>query len=496
IASFLSSQYQGTLLVPPLLNSEAESVSWEISSELLLDGKPTAISAWEALAQPFSEGDIRFLITNSPSVATPIALTRILCTSKTLEYQGTLKISWIQENQDWKIQQVILVEMKTLTHRHPAWFTEIPFPIRGIAPDFHSVENKNLDYQHLYDLVLSGISTADYNGDGWLDIYFSQRGNNILLKNLGNGSFENVSDSAGVADSGDSRGASFADIDQDGDLDLFVCNFASSSFPQGNTFYRNIGDGTFKEATENVGLRFVGPCMNASWGDLDRDGDLDLFVSCYGDIEKKPYQFISKREEGTRNLLYINQGNGTFQEEGVLRNFSSKSWSYGAYIGDVNEDLLPDIYVLNEFGPNHFYLNQGNLQFEEVGIDFNLRNFLNSRSVVVHDLNGDAFPDFVLVNLHSSRAARFNPLFTNLQARKLKFQQSTQGTVLLLSTKSQVFKEDADSKISMSGSGYGCTLGEVTNDFQPYLYVTNGHYSSDTEIDMEDYEWRRFFLYQ
>ena len=497
---FLTKDYNGTSLQPPLFplpeknkNQEKLIFSWPIQNCAIIEGIQAATLDWYTFVKPFiNNGYLEFRVLELNGNATITAQLESSENQK-IGYRGKIQLTWKKEDHYWKIAKLTLLQMETLSNSS-SWFEEKTDAFPALLP---FVDNENLNYHQIYDLVLGGIAVADYNGDGWQDIYFSNRGKNFLYKNNGKNSFEEVTKQAGVENDGDSRGATFIDYNQDGFLDLFVCNFSSKEFPKGNALYKNNGDGTFKEVTKTAGLSFHRTSINATWGDLDGDQDLDLFLSCYGNPNTNRYQFIGKRGGGERNQIYLNQGDGTFLEVGKKLGFTSKSWTYGAYIGDLNQDQLPDIYVINEYGPNEFYLNQGKLEFDELGLDYNLRNYLNSRSVVVKDINQDQLPDLFLVNLHSRYSSKITSLFPELKAKNLKLLQGSQGSTVLLNSGDDFFEEASkELNIFATASGYGCTIGELTNNSQLYCYVANGHYSAKTVIDFENYEWRRFILYQ
>lgn len=493
---FLSKNYEGVSLIPKDLSFSNGITLWDLSQNPKIHGQQDAQNDWNTFAQPFiTKGEIQFSITSLPDENNR-CLVRIDCQESQIAYRGQVQLSWVQEDTQWKIARLECLKMETLKQTTP-WFQEIPFPLENATEKLHFEENQKLSYRYVYDLTLGGVSVADYNQDGWLDIYLPQRGSNLLLRNKGDGTFEDATEEAQVENNGDSRSATFIDYNQDGHLDLFVCNNFSKKFPIGNTLYRNKGDGTFEDVTEQSGLTLKNTCYNSSWADLDNDGDLDLFISCYGNLDQSPYQFIAYRSGGERNYLYLNQGNGTFLEVGETLGFTKKSWTYGTYLGDFNHDQKPDIYVINEYDYNELYINHGNLKFEEMGIDYNLRNFINSRSLTVQDFNTDQIPDLFLSNLHSyypEWIASFSP---HLQQRINKLTQASRGNTVLFGTIRDIFKEGTNSLDAMlSASSYGCASGDLTNDPQGYVYVGNGHYSAPTHADIEGYEWRRFLIYQ
>ncbi|MFA6457516.1 MAG: FG-GAP-like repeat-containing protein [Bacteroidota bacterium] len=194
------------------------------------------------------------------------------------------------------------------------------------------------------------VDWFDYDNDGDLDIFVANEGgeNNSLYRNDGGGHFTSITAGAVVSDGGNSFGSSVGDIDNDGDLDIFVAN-------HGNTLaflYKNNGDGTFTKVTSDPVVAQNGYSVGSAFGDLDNDGDLDLMVTnaFSGNVAAK-------------NFLYSNNGDGTFVkvDTGIVAN--DPGWSYGVAFGDYDRDGDLDIATGNCFGANQnnaFYRNEGN----------------------------------------------------------------------------------------------------------------------------------------
>ncbi len=222
----------------------------------------------------------------------------------------------------------------------------------------------------------SGYGTAatagDYDNDGWTDLYVVHVGANQLFRNRGDGTFEDATVRAKVGDAGTGIGAVFADLDGDGWLDLFVANyltfdpkyrlyFQPDGFPNAlaypaefNVLYRNRGDGTFEDASEAAGIRIAGHrAMSVAAGDVDLDGDVDLYVS----------------NDLSANLLLLNDGKGRFTEVGgkagvAFNALGEAAGSMGAVLGEVNGDGRPDILV-TRFGYGSLYLGGTNGLFTD-----------------------------------------------------------------------------------------------------------------------------------
>ncbi|RMI15254.1 MAG: T9SS C-terminal target domain-containing protein [Calditrichaeota bacterium] len=176
------------------------------------------------------------------------------------------------------------------------------------------------------------VATFDYNNDGWQDIYLAHDKveGNILFRNNGDGTFTDVSAAAHADLHFNCMGIAVGDYDNNGYLDLYVTNTA-----EGNGLLRNNGDGTFTELADSLGLAVNRVCWGANFFDVDNDGDLDLFVS------------VSGGPPDRYNVLFQNNGDGTFTRTSGNGLDADTSASFGNAIGDFNNDGYPDIAVLN-----------------------------------------------------------------------------------------------------------------------------------------------------
>ncbi len=274
-------------------------------------------------------------------------------------------------------------------------------------PTFTDVtESAGLKFKHnLGDLDLSNIAEAtgsggcvfDYNRDGWLDLYFvngrwhpdisDNRGRalkgaltNALYRNRGDGTFEDVTAQAGVAGYEDSYGmaASCADYDNDGDLDLLVCNYGRS------LLYRNNGDGTFTDVTEKAGLGSPGWALAAPWLDYNGDGFLDVFVCHYLEYDQGAFQRTGAYYKadnfpgplsypGLPDRLYRNNRDGTFtdvtKEVGL---WEPTGRGMGAVACDLDGDGDVDLFVTNDAMANNCWINNGQGHFADQAVAMNV----------------------------------------------------------------------------------------------------------------------------
>ena len=238
--------------------------------------------------------------------------------------------------------------------------------------------------------MCGGIAILDYDNDGRMDIFFSNGAKlpelkktnpsfyNCLLRNKGDGTFEDVTKQAGVegADLDFSYGVAAGDYDNDGWTDLFIANTGK------NTLYHNNGNGTFSDVTDQSGLASKPPetlSVQAAWFDYDNDGLLDLVLSNYTlwtpqkdrrclrdtvEVYCSPKTYVA-----VPHRLYHNLGNGKFEDVTEKSGFGkAPGKGMGIGIADFNNDGWTDVFIANDTEPNFLYLNQGNGTFKEVGL--------------------------------------------------------------------------------------------------------------------------------
>ena len=268
----------------------------------------------------------------------------------------------------------------------------------------------------------NGLAVADFDGDGLLDVYFtSQVGGNSLWRNLGGGRFEDWTERAGVAVAGRiSVTATFADIDNDGDPDLYVTTVRG-----GNVLFENDGTGKFRDITAASGLGYVGHSSGAVFFDYNRDGKLDLFLVNVGkyttdEIGGDGYKyyvgiaqdaFFSHRFPALdeQSILFRNEGGNRFVDVSAEVGLQDRRWSGDASVVDVNEDGWPDLYVLNMQGDDEYYENVGGKRFVARGREVFPKTSFGAMGIKVFDFNNDGHQDIFITDMHSDMSERIGP---------------------------------------------------------------------------------------
>lgn len=315
-----------------------------------------------------------------------------------------------------------VITLFLLSHSYGQSFEKMNFP--DITNTFSSSRSANF---------------IDVNGDGWDDIFFtnglSTGEKNMLYLNNGNGTFTTITDDDIVEHSIRAVGASFADVDNDNDLDGFVVTWGSGGQPKRNYFYRNNGNSTFTfEPNVAPNLTYS---ETATWIDINNDQLLDLY--------------ITNSAHSLRNLYFENQGDGTFIQKTDLiitnENIPSRSVDWVDYDNDGDSDL----FVTNEGNnKNTLYRNDGPNTFTQVTDLAIVQDFRNSMGSSWADVDNDGDFDLVVMNF-----AQANQLFIN---------------------ENEVFMEITNSEIAETGiNSFGSTFGDIDNDGDLDLLVLNSY---------------------
>ena len=320
----------------------------------------------------------------------------------------------------------------------------------------------------------ASVSVTDFDGDGWPDLYFtnSRFGEpNALYRNRGDGTFEDVAASAGVADlnrpgDGVSMGGVWGDFDNDGREDLLVYRYGYLAL------FKNIDGHHFRDVTEAAGLHRWMNSNGAIWIDYDRDGLLDLYVTTYfrSDIDlwhlattrimHNSFEFATN---GGKNLMFRNLGGGKFEDVTDKLGLGSTRWTLAAAAADFNEDGWPDIYLANDYGPEELFLNDHGRRFTltTAGLESESKSGM---SVALGDAYNRGHLDVFVTNI-SERGYLF-------QNNNLRLNEMTGRTPR--------FRNMADAVVADAGWAWGAQFGDLNNDGVNELFVANGFISADS----------------
>ncbi|MCA9154754.1 MAG: VCBS repeat-containing protein [Planctomycetales bacterium] len=360
----------------------------------------------------------------------------------------------------------------------------------------------------------NGIAVADVDGDGYLDIYFTtQVGSNELWRNKRDGSFENVTKQANVGvEQRVSVAASFADVDNDGDPDLFVTTVRG-----GNLLFENDGSGAFKDISTHAGVNYQGHSSAAVFFDYDLDGLLDLFVVNVGKyttdeqdlvrldrtnhIEGKFSYYVGRKDSfaghlkddlGEASILYHNEGGGVFKDVTTAMGIVDRSWSGAATPLDANQDGWPDLYILSMQGPDHYFENVRGTRFVDRTAEVFPKTSWGAMGVKAFDFNNDGRQDLYVTDMHSDMSEDIGPEREKFKSRMqwpAEFLASDEsrnvyGNSFFLARDDGKFREVSDSIGAENYWPWGLSVGDVNADgFEdaflassmcfPYRYAPN-----------------------
>jgi hypothetical protein len=339
----------------------------------------------------------------------------------------------------------------------------------------------------------TGIAVADVDGDGLLDVYFvSQAGGNALWRNLGGGKFEDITASAGVAVAGKiCVSASFADIDNDGDPDLYVTTVRG-----GNVLFENDGHGKFKDITTAAGVGYVGHSSAAVFFDYDHDGRLDLFLVNVGKyttntIAGNPYKYYVAFEDAfsghlhperaERKILYHNDGGNHFKDVTQSAGLTDLSWSGDASVVDVNDDGWPDLFLLNMLGDDQYYENVGGKRFVKKSRQIFPKTSWGSMGIKVFDFNNDGRLDIFVTDMHSDMSDEIGSELEHVKST-MKWPESFRGNgstsiwgnSFFLKEGPSKYRESSDQIGAENYCPWGPSVGDLNADGFDDAFIASG----------------------
>ena len=386
-----------------------------------------------------------------------------------------------------KLGFISIIVSLTIGLTFPSWAQKVSTPTARTVVTFEEVpaatskitwthDNAHSPDRQLPETVGAGCAFFDYDNDGWMDVYLVNSGpsdfftppsplKNALYRNNRDGTFTDVTDKAGVAGGRFGMGVAAGDYDGDGNVDLYVTNYGQ------NILYRNNGDGTFTDVTEKAGVLATGWSTCATWFDFDNDSKLDLFVSsfvfydksqnplCTDETLKHRYYCVPRLFKPQPSRLFRNNGDGSFKDVSTESGIAAHPGkSFGAVATDINNDGLMDLFVANDTMPNFLFLNKGKGKFEEIGLSAGVAYGEAGRprsgmGVDATDYDGDGWQDLFVANIDQE----FFSLYHN--DKELIFTDQpgeiAPATQLL--------------------SGWGLKFFDYDNDGDPDLFLVNGH---------------------
>ncbi len=405
-------------------------------------------------------------------------------------------------------------------------FTRLPAAATGVEFENRFEWEHALRHLYAHGYAGGGVAVGDYDGDDRPDIYLvSQTGHDRLYRQVGGFRFEDVTARAGLPDAGDpdaspewGTGAIFADVDDDGRLDLYVCNYDAP-----NRLYMNNGDGTFAEEAADRGLAFDGASVMAGFADYDRDGDLDVYLLTNriypgggldhprtahderGRVQVAPgheesfaiqERLIDGRVEkyvvkaGQRDRLYRNDGTGRFTDVSEEAGITGLHPGLSATWWDHDHDGWPDLYVANDFwDADRLYRNNGDGTFTDVLAERVPHTPWFSMGADVGDLNNDGRFDFIAADM-SATTHFVSKLMMGDMNESRWFLESAEPrqymrNAVYLNTGTDRFMEVAYlTHLASTDWTWSVKIGDFDNDGLCDVFVTNGTANHSFDPDL------------
>jgi enediyne biosynthesis protein E4 len=363
-----------------------------------------------------------------------------------------------------------------------------------IQPSFHFSDitaAAGIQFQHtvspekkyLIESMSGGVLLLDYDGDGWLDIYFTnspsvdmaihgQEAKSALYRNNHDGTFTDVTDKAGVGYPCWAMGGAVGDYNNDGWPDILV------TCEEGMVLYRNNGDGTFTDVTKQAHLTDPRWSTGAAFADYDGDGLVDLMVSRYVEFDLNhlpqfgvgatcrfrgiPVQCGPRGMKGLGDSLYHNNGDGTFTDVSKAAGVDDKAGYYGLGVvwSDFNDDGRPDLFVADDSTPNYLYRNDGNGHFTDV-------SYISGTAV---SNDGGEMAGMGIAVCDFNHTGRFSIHVTNFEDQSNSLYRNDGNMTF---TEVSHAAHIGDVTVPYLGWGTGCV--DFDNDGWPDLFVVNGH---------------------
>lgn len=356
---------------------------------------------------------------------------------------------------------------------------------------------------HLYEYFYNGggVATGDFNNDGLPDVFFT--GNDVSNKlyiNKGNFQFEDTTVSAGLISEKWATGVTLVDINADGNLDIYVSNSGpyQDLGPTKNDLFVNNGDGTFTERASEYGIDDASRSTQSTFFDMDNDGDLDLFVLNHSIRNRggNSHDWILKtleisKEEMLRetNTLYRNNGNGTFTDITEQAGIAKIGFGLGINVRDFNEDGYLDVYVANDyFIPDFLFINNQNGTFSEKIKDHFSHVPYYAMGTDAADINNDGLSDLVTVDMTPADHVRNKTMMASMDVEQFNYITKTQAFLPQYMFNSLFINNDYGimsdiglfAGVSQTDWSWAPLLADFDNDGLKDLFITNG-YKKDTK---------------
>ncbi len=424
------------------------------------------------------------------------------------ERVGSWKTEWVRDDSDaWKMGTWEAGE-ETQCVGHGTAFLDVTSQALGGTESYKRQMLRSVDYWRTtldgacgIDIYgNNGVAAGDYDNDGFDDFYVCQPAGlpNRLYRNRGDGTFEDVTEKAGVAVLDNTACALFADFDNRGLQDLLVvCG-------SGPLLFVNQGDGTFSRKRDafTFARSPEGTFTHAAIADYDGDGRLDIYFCTYMyylglDQYHYPVPYYDARN-GPPNCLFHNEGNGRFVEktEAAGLNADNNRYSFACAWGNINSSGLPDLSIANDFGISQLYRNNGNGTFTVISKESHIEDVGAGMSVAWSDFDNDGRQDIYVASMWEAAGQRVSEQaqFHSAAPQNLRklYQRHAQGNALYQNRGDGKFQNiGQQAGVAMGRWSWSCDFWDFDHDGYTDLYVANGYISSVDQNDIASFFWRQ-----
>ena len=379
------------------------------------------------------------------------------------------------KNKHWQFDSFELISFDSLVAEKDM-FSEVAIPagVGATLPGFGTPENSGF--------VWHGAAAGDFDNDDWIDLFVVGTNRNFLYLNNRKGGFRDASDEAGVKILSAGTAPLVFDYDNDGDADVFISSVGQQILLRNN--FKQTGKLEFDDVSLESGVAKDAIGFSAVAGDVNGDGRLDVYVASYNRYGQVTPDSWFRATNGTPNLLFINQPDGTFREEAVKWGVDDRRWSYAAEFADINSDGKIDLYVANDFGEKAMFINRGD-KFVDEAAERGVLDPGNGMGVSFGDYNNDGRLDIHASNMSSTAGNRIlSRLFPNSSAKDNVLKKLAAGNNLFENTGDGKFKDVTAEVGGFSGGwAWGGGFIDFDNDGWEDIYTPNGFISGKSMKD-------------
>jgi hypothetical protein len=327
-----------------------------------------------------------------------------------------------------------------------------------------------------------GAAAADFNGDGWIDLFVTAADRNYLYLNDGRGHFRDASEETGVKYLASGVAPLVLDYDNDGAPDVFISNVGQQVLLENRL--KKDGKLEFRDISLESGVTVNAIGFSAIAGDVNGDGLPDIYVTSYNRYGQVAPDSWFRATNGTPNLLFINRGDGTFKEEAAKWGVNDRRWSYAAAFADVNGDGKLDLYVANDFGEKGLFINKGD-HFVDDAESRGMLDPGNGMGVAFGDYNNDGKLDIFATNMSSTAGNR-------ILARLFPVSTSKDNVLKKLAAGNDLYENLGDGRYRdvtadvgglSAGWAWGGGFVDFDNDGWEDIYTPNGFISGKSMKD-------------